>query len=267
MRLQIQLSSTVLLRPVQVTVALPDGFSKWTPPYRTVWALHAAMSDADIFFGALGVENFVQKDGFAFIAPSLGNGYFVNMGYERQADFLNDELLPELRQILPLATDRKDNALLGISMGGYGALRWGLDFPMTFSTITIFSGVFERQLPDHPMLRKKRELRALHKALSPIMRHHFQEDDGRTRLEADLQLLLERNSDNFHGIKLPKVRFFCGLEDYLALPHCEDMVERLHAVGGIAKLYLLHGSHDTNFWAGIMSSALSNIFDNGEVEQ
>ena len=36
MRLQIRLSSTVLLRPVQVTVALPDGFSWARPPYKTM---------------------------------------------------------------------------------------------------------------------------------------------------------------------------------------------------------------------------------------
>lgn len=267
MRLQIRLSSTVLLRPVQVTVALPDGFSRARPPFRTLWALHAAMSDADLFFSELGMEDLVQKEGFALVAPSLGNGYYVNREHERQADFLEDELLPVLRQTLPLSTERNENALFGISMGGYGALHWGLSRPETFSSVTVFSGVFERPLPDHPLLRKQRALRALLAALAPVMRRQFEDAAGNTRPEVDLQRLLEQHRHKASGQRLPFVRFFCGAEDYLALPHCEDMQARLQAYGCEATLSILPGSHDAAFWRSVIASAIEEMFTDHEVER
>ncbi|MBQ7606407.1 MAG: hypothetical protein IJU76_00240 [Desulfovibrionaceae bacterium] len=265
MRLQITLSSIVLLRPVHITVALPDGFSKARPPYRTVWALHSAMSDGDMFFSVLGMEEFVQKEGFALVAPSLGNGYFINGSHERQADFLQTELLPTLRETLPLSTDRRDNVLLGISMGAYGAIHWALNSPETFSRVSALSGVFERPLPEHPLLRKKRALKALYGALSPIMRQLFEDKAGVIRSEADLQPMLERLNERNTPSAWPQIRLFCGEEDYLALPHCQNMLERLCSCNGWGTLYIAQGGHDAVFWRSILTEVVQTAFaDNNE---
>ena len=259
MRLQIRLSSTVLLRPVQVTVALPDGFSWARPPYKTVWALHPAMSDGDMFFSELGMEELAQKEGFALVAPSLGNNCFVNGIHERQADFLEDELLSSLLETLPLSADRRHNALLGISMGAYGAMRWALDTPEAFNSVAAISGVFERSLPEHPMLRKQRELRALNDALLPVIGKHVLDDNGEVRPDADLQGLIERAGKKTEHA-FPLVRLFCGADDYLALPHCRDMQTRLRSNGIAAELLQTPGGHNREYWRQIIPSAIRGVF-------
>ena len=220
--------------------------------------MHPAMSDGTMFFDTLSAEELVQHKGFACVAPSLGNGYYVNLELERQADFLHEELVPVMQQTLPLSHKRDENAVLGISMGAYGALRWAFAQPECFSAVAAISGIFDRPLPEHPGLRRNRALKALYGALAPVMRRQLFDATGAVRPEADLQALLEAHGKN--GEACPHVRLYCGEQDYLSLPHCRDMRERLHAKGGDVQLYLSPGGHDTAYWRTVFAQAVQELF-------
>ena len=117
--------STTLFRPVDIEIAMPGGFTMAKPPFKCLWALHCAMEDGRFFFDSLGLGELALKYQIAVVAPSLGNGYFMNSDYERQGDFLQ-EMFTQLSANFPLSPRREDNAVLGISMGAFGALRWAL---------------------------------------------------------------------------------------------------------------------------------------------
>lgn len=52
----------------------------------------------------------------------------------------NDEFLPAMRAMFPLSDKRQDTFVGGLSMGGYGALKWAFTYPQTFSHLLNFSG-------------------------------------------------------------------------------------------------------------------------------
>lgn len=255
-RLRLTLDSTVLLRPVPVEAAAPYGLRGGAAPWRTVWALHCAMADGSFFFERLGAGRLVERENLVFIAPGLGNSYFVNGREERVADFLRLELVPVLRDLLPLSSAREDNALLGISMGAYGAARWACADPQSFCAVAAVSGIYDCLMPPDERLRGQRDLCALRAAFQGRMRDCLLDAHGRPRPDADLEQLL-------HGCDaeaLPRLMAWCGESDYLSLRQSEALVGRWRAHGGHARLALLPGGHDDGFWREILAGAVAALF-------
>lgn len=252
MRLTFSFPSTTLLRPVEIMAALPCGFSTAKPPYRVLWALHCAMENGAFFFDRLYAADIVDNEQIVFVAPSLGNGYFVNSPFEAQGDFLQ-EMLTALRESLPLSRRREDNAVIGVSMGGFGALRWALDSGC-FGRIAAISGVFDAHIPPDDRIQKKRVQRALYLSVGKIMQRILLDIEGRTRTEADFERLFQKVKGAF-----PYVYLYCGEDDYLSLPQTKWLEE-------LGKLYkcpvqrcLSSGEHDLVYWRSIFPRVVHDL--------
>ncbi len=256
MRLRITLESTTLLRPVEVVVVLPSGFNIGKAPYRTIWALHCAMSNADFFFDSLRAGDIAKGAHIAIIAPSLGNGYFLNSVYERQADFLQDELMPTLQEALPLSLQRDDNFIIGVSMGGFGALRWGLDRGENFAAVAAISGVFDPRLPLDERVLKKRAQRALHVTCDSIMRRLVLDESGQMYPDADLNQLVRHAGSSGRA---PRLELFCGEQDYLSLSQSQAVEMLCREYRLPARLHTMPGEHDPAYWQKAFCEAVSKM--------
>jgi len=252
MRLHLNLPSTSLLRPVEIRLALPYGFSIQKPPYRVIWALHCAMSDGGIFFESLDATDIVDREQAALVAPSLGNGYFLNSPFERQADFLQ-EMLEALRDLFPFSQRREDNMVVGISMGGFGAVRWALESG-AFGKAVAISGVFDCRIPLDERMKYKREQRAFHATFVKLMRRIMLNEEGEIRPDADIDLLLRK------AALLPDIDLYCADEDYLSLPQTLRLKELCDQYNCTAQLRISHGGHDTTYWKQILPKAMAEFF-------
>lgn len=251
MRLRITLPSLSLLRPVEIVAALPNEFSMTGMPYRTVWALHCAMSSGDFFFEKLDASSLVDRERIAFIAPSLGNGYFINSPFEQQADFLQ-EMFESLREILPLSRQRGDNLTLGISMGAFGALRWAMNSD-SFGGAAGISGVFDCAVQPDARIRKNRAQRALYATFSRLMQQRLLDEVGHVRGEADFTMLVAHSS-------CPWIGLYCGEEDYLSLPQTLHLEELCHQYGHPVDMHVSTGEHDESYWKQALQDAVTNFF-------
>lgn len=248
--------SQTLLTNIQVRVALPGGILAAQPPWKTVWALHPALADGNIFLEGLNAGELVDKFGFALVAPSLGNGYFVNSGCQNQADFL-EELRENLPEILPLAKERDANAALGISMGAYGAMRWALD-SNAFKNVMAISGVYDPDLPPDERLSQNRAQKALNRVMLPVMRKCLQDTNGKIRQKANIIAMLEGHK----GIK-PDIWLYCGERDYISLLQTDHLGQLCKARGFACHISMESGSHDLDYWRGAFAEAIRNCMDNG----
>lgn len=239
-RIRLSWPSVALLRPVEVHIGLPSPLAFTPHPYKCVWALHCAMEDGEFFFNTLDCGSLVEKEKIAFVAPSLGNGYYINSGFEAHADFL-DELLAQLPTLLPLSPKKEDNSVIGVSMGGFGALRWALASGK-FQHVAAISGVFDCHVPVDERLRRDRRLKALHLALNAVMRKCLLEEGESTRKEADLAALA--GSAN---VPAP-VALYCGEQDYISLNQTLWLEKTLQAASIPVELCLMPGSHGPQFW-------------------
>ncbi|UWZ84937.1 alpha/beta hydrolase [Occallatibacter riparius] len=74
--------------------------------------------------------------GYVLVMPDGGSSYWVNAAEgakERYGDFLTQDLIADVEQRFPVATDRASRAVVGVSMGGYGAVELALRRPELFA--------------------------------------------------------------------------------------------------------------------------------------
>jgi enterochelin esterase-like enzyme len=254
MRLRITLASTTLYRPVEIAVALPYGFGATGPPYRAVWALHSAMGGGDFFFDSLDAAGIVEKEHLAVIAPSMGNGYFINSSFERQADFLQ-ELQETMCEIFPLSPRREDNASVGVSMGGFGAVRWALDSGV-FGGAAAISGMFDCRVPLDERMTNSRVQRALYATFNSVMRRFLLDDDGQVKFDADFDRLLRKAKVS----SFPRLELYCGEQDYMSLPQNINLEKQCIRHGCPVRLHVSEGEHDQVYWRGAFQDAVTTLF-------
>ncbi|MDE5833238.1 MAG: hypothetical protein K2H64_09740 [Desulfovibrio sp.] len=253
MRARFSLPSMNLLRPVDIMIALPAPFAMAKKPYRAVWLLHCALEDAGVFFESLNAGDLAEEYNLALIAPSLGNDFFLDHPRNRIGSFL-DEMKSSLTDILPLSPEKRDNAVLGISMGGFGALRWALASD-AFKAAAAISGIFDAHAAPDKRVGRDRNLLGLQHAFNKTFRFNLLDEKGETRADADFNLLLKEDKPD-----KPPLNLYCGEEDFFSLPHTKAIFALATARGYPATLRLSQGSHDKKYWRRAFGEAIAELF-------
>lgn len=110
--------------------------------YPTLYLLHGYTDDHTIWGRRTSIERYVAELGIAVVMPQVHNSYYTDMDSgEKYWTFLTEELPSVARSFFPLSDQREDNFVAGLSMGGYGALKWALSYPEHFSAVASLSGV------------------------------------------------------------------------------------------------------------------------------
>jgi len=126
-------SMTVIL-PQQTTrqIGMSGVVSRDRHP--TLWLLHGGSDDDTIWLRRTAIERYVAPLGLAVVMPQVHLSFYTDMAYGgKYGTFLMDELPKLARSFFPLSDAREDNFVAGLSMGGYGALKWALSRPDQFA--------------------------------------------------------------------------------------------------------------------------------------
>ena len=99
---------------------------------------------------------------FLIVAPEGRRSFYINSadGSERYSDFFLQEFLPYIEHGYRVRPGRSGRAISGISMGGYGALRFAFAHPELFSAVSAQSAALITESP--------RELDAAEQAGAPL---------------------------------------------------------------------------------------------------
>lgn len=110
-------------------------------PYKTIYLLHGLFGSADIFLVNTTIQKFAEDNNVAVVMPSCGNSFYTDKldSHELYGQYVGEELVEFTRSIFPLSHRKKDTAIGGFSMGGYGALKLGLKYNDTFGHIGAIS--------------------------------------------------------------------------------------------------------------------------------
>lgn len=137
---------------VAVSVHLPPGYMRATAPLPVIYALHG-LFESDGFWERRGLAE--QLDGlwarrelpeFVLVAVDGGNSFFVDGPQGRFETLASRDVLAWAESHLRVRADRGGRGLLGISMGGYAALRIAFRQPTTFVAVATHSAM----LLSHP---------------------------------------------------------------------------------------------------------------------
>ncbi|MBQ7645680.1 MAG: esterase family protein [Clostridia bacterium] len=213
--------------------------------FRTLYLLHGYSDDCTIWQRRTSVERYVAGRNMAVVMPSADLSWYTDMKYGGAfRTYIADELPNVMRSFFNGMSDkREDNFIAGLSMGGYGAMKLGLQKPENYGGIASFSGALD--------VYKQA------KTGTDYWKSVFGDVEKIPGSENDVYYLAEKVKKE--GKTLPGVYIWCGTEDSL-IGQARQMNELLTGLGYNVKYSETPGNHNWKYWDEQLVCAL-DFFD------
>lgn len=135
-------TSMNVILPEQTSTQIGMENKLFDDKHPTLYLLHGFSDDHTIWGRRTSIERYVAELGIAVVMPQVHHSYYTDMEYGgKYWTFLTEELPRLAQSFFPLSNKREDNFVAGLSMGGYGALKWALRKPDQFAAVASLSGV------------------------------------------------------------------------------------------------------------------------------
>jgi S-formylglutathione hydrolase FrmB len=213
------LNSRILKRPVRYCVYLPSGYDaavKQQPRrrYPVLYFLHGLGDNEQTLFNSGGwtllddLRSQHKMGDFLIVAPEGRRSFYINSadGSVRYSDFFLQEFMPLIEKTYSLRPGRQGRAISGISMGGYGALRFAFAYPELFSAVSAQSAALITESPQ-ALDRTEGTGVPILSVLAPVFGKPI---DVRHWNENSPLLLARKNAAALHTMA---IYFNCGQED------------------------------------------------------
>jgi putative tributyrin esterase len=236
--LEVGTTATVLLpQPAAAQIGVSAGTAVAEPP--VLYLLHGLSDDSTAWLRYTSIDRYAAERGLAVVMPQVGRSFYADERHgHRYWTFLSEELPSVVHRFFRLSGRREDTFVAGLSMGGYGALKWALHHPDRFAAAACLSGAVDvATLARNPL---RRDL--FHRVFGP-------EGPGP---DDDLFALLDR----VDPATLPRLYVGCGTEDEL-LPGTEKLLAALRAEGVDVREDLRPGAHEWSLWDAAIRDVLA----------
>lgn len=198
-----------------------------------LYLLHGLTDDDTIWTRRTSIERYVAPLGLAVVMPQVHHSFYSDEVHGLPFwTFLTEELPAVVQRFFRLSSAREDTFVAGLSMGGYGAMKWALRQPARFAAAASLSGALGLR---HPSSGADPDFaRLMHRVFG----------DGPTEGTADDVIHLVRSVD---PAVLPFLYVACGTEDFLH-PANEWFIEEAAAAGVPLTVRLGPGDHEWGYW-------------------
>jgi len=213
------LNSQLLKQPVHYCVYLPAGYdaaakAPGAARYPVLYFLHGLGDNEQTLFNSGGWTLLDDMRGkheignFLIVAPEGRRSFYINSadGKFRYSDFFLQEFVPYIEGKYRAGGSRAKRAIGGISMGGYGALRFAFARPDLFSAVSAQSAALITESPA--------ELDAASRTGAPLGRvlaAVFGDPIDVAHWNANSPFLLAKK--NAAGLRKMEIYFNCGQDD------------------------------------------------------
>ena len=132
--LQIQTAAYVLLPEADV---LKNHAER---PIPTLYLLHGLSDDHTSWMRNTRIAQYARKYRLAVVMPAVNRSFYTDMAHgAKYWTFISEELPRVMEAVFPLSQSRQGRFAAGLSMGGYGAMKLGLQKPDRYAAIAAFS--------------------------------------------------------------------------------------------------------------------------------
>jgi S-formylglutathione hydrolase FrmB len=239
--LSLSTSMTVLLPQRTTTqIGMPGAVSEGPPP--VLYLLHGLSDDDTTWLRRTSIERHVAPLGLAVVMPQVHRSFYSDEAAGgRYWTFLSEELPSLVSSWFRVSERPEDTFVAGLSMGGYGALKWALREPARFAAAASLSGAV-----DVAGLRTRRE--------RPEDPHLFDRVFGPREVAGspDDVLALVAGADPGSA---PPLYVCCGTDDPL-IDDNRRLVERAGAAGLRVTSDFGPGEHDWGYWDVMIQQVL-----------
>jgi S-formylglutathione hydrolase FrmB len=202
-------------------------------PYPVLYLLHGHSDNASAWYRRSSIERYVDDLKLIVVMPDGWLSYYCNdprpggLAYE---DHIIKDVIRTVDRMLPTIPERRGRGIVGLSMGGYGAMKLAMKFPDIFAAASSHSGAVD-------ICRVGRDHHNLTHAGQVARTVTEDSDDNCFHLARQLAARSDR----------PALRIDCGVDDFLI----EDN-RRFHTL--LEELDIEHayaeypGEHTWDYW-------------------
>jgi S-formylglutathione hydrolase FrmB len=237
---------------VSYAVDLPPSYATGERRYPVLYALHG-LFESHTFWERRGLHTALERmrergevPEFLVVAVDGGNSFFVNGPGGKFEDLVTRDLIAHVEATYRVQPGREGRALLGVSMGGYAALRIALKEPRLYRAVVAHSAMLLQAIPDPAKGAGRWHMAAFNKV--------FGDPIDRALWAASDPLALAEKADPRTA---PALYFDCGTEDRYGLyAGAEDLHRRLSARGVVHTFALRPGNHGYEFVRSVLDQSL-----------
>ena len=212
-------------------VVLPDAGKLKDAP--VIYLFHGLSDNCTGWSRYTAIERYARDKGAAVIMPEVQRSFYTDMALGVDYfTYVSRELPRICAHFFGLSTRREQNYVMGLSMGGYGALKCALTYPKQYAGCASFSAVMEMDG------RAARADEGFGKELQAMFG-----PERKVPPEALLQALLEKR----RASQLPKFFITCGEQDALYPENCR-FAEALEKKGAAVSFNHWPGDHAWELW-------------------
>jgi putative tributyrin esterase len=236
--------SASLNRDMRYLTLLPSGYSTGRK-FPVLYLLHGLYGDYTNWNSKTRLERIAADYAMLIVTPDADDSWYTNSATgpaDRFEDYIVKDLISEIDRKYRTIPEKRARAVAGLSMGGYGAVKFGLKYPQLFAFAGSLSGAFDaaQNLDD---LRPEFRARLL-----GVFGHAGSE----TRAENDV-FRLGKSAE-----KYPYFYLACGTSDFFL-----DTNRALAAQFSRQKIpYEYHetpGGHTWEYWDSVLTPLLQAV--------
>lgn len=245
-------SSKSLGKDVAYVVDLPASYAAGDKRYSVVYSLHGLFESSG-FYERRGLSAAVAAARERGDLPELivvtadgSNSFYVNGPAGAFEDMVAKDLVEHVEQTFRVVPGREGRALLGVSMGGYGALRLAFKYPERYAAVVTHSAMLLEKIPTAEDGARRGQMASFNRVFGdPI-------DAAAWAANDPLQLASKADPKT-----APALYFDCGSEDRFGLfVGNKDLHQKLEARGVKHEFGLYPGDHGYEYVRSVIDKSL-----------
>jgi putative tributyrin esterase len=217
----------------------PENRGKRFP---VVYLLHGVSGHSTNWLEKTKIALYAKHYDLFIVMVEGGDGWYTDSATvpsDKYESYILRELIPDVEKRFRVSTQREGRAIAGLSMGGYGAIKFGLKHPEMFAMAASMSGAFgaaswtEKELKDQGVIRDS-------------VLQTFGSPESPTRATNDIAKLA-REAAAKKITPIPYLYLDCGTEDFL-FSESRELARLLVELKIPHEYRQLPGSHSWTYW-------------------
>jgi len=233
------------------SMLLPEDYYTSAESYCVIYLLHGFGGNQNSWLTRCRINELVDSlrqnmnlNDFIYVMPDADKSYFIN-NYDSSymfSDYLSTELIPAIDSLYRTRPADSSRAIMGLSMGGYGAIINAIKHNKQFGSVVSLSAAIRTEsiFKNLPQNRYEKYFSKVYgPGLSDSLRitEHWKEFSPYSLLDTKL------------AVDLRKINWYidCGMNDFL-LPANEAFHSLLMKYGIPHEYHVRPGQHNWTYW-------------------
>lgn len=238
----VKFESQSLGQVMSYNVLLPAKYQpQGTDRFPVIFLMHGLGGHFNDWVDKTDIEKIAEQYDFIIVMPEGNDSWYSDSPLkpkDKYESYIVKDLIGDVHRRFPQADPTK-RIIAGLSMGGYGAMKFGLKYPKMFSMIGSFSGAFATATWTENSGGSKYVGKSIDPVLGPL------KSEARTKNDV-FEILRKMRPEDLS--RVPYIYMSCGTEDTLTIKTNDEFDVLLREKGVMRNYQRSTGKHDWTFW-------------------